>query len=294
MPVTRHPPCSPGRTVFPSPVPRLSSHPRCKALSSRKHPPSLDLRDVRPDYPSPVQTLGKLLPGNTLPLPPAPMAPCKRTAQRALEKALQGTGVPLQTVVVVVTSQAAVHSSVARASRQVPGLFDPCRHPSARRLKLLTCGAPLDTWHALAIGHPIQFDSQKREAPPQARRKTPAAQKVRLVGGDLKVACRQPLWEHPINPFRILLRPEGADPVIGIAAQQCLAATVDLHHRVEPPIQGVVQIGSKDGALFHYWGTSPPSALRTGRATRRCTQLASDSLSPSACADVQVLSVGHP
>jgi hypothetical protein len=35
-----------------------------------------------------------------------------------------------------------------------------------------------------------------------------------------------------------------------------------------------VQIGSKDGALLHCWSTSPPSALRTGRATRRCTQLA--------------------
>ena len=28
MPVTRHPPCSPGRAVFPHPVPRLHSHPR--------------------------------------------------------------------------------------------------------------------------------------------------------------------------------------------------------------------------------------------------------------------------
>src|SRR5437667_4720895 len=28
MPVTRHPPCSPGRAVFPPPVPRLHSHPR--------------------------------------------------------------------------------------------------------------------------------------------------------------------------------------------------------------------------------------------------------------------------
>jgi len=40
-----------------------------------------------------------------------------------------------------------------------------------------------------------------------------------------------------------------------------------------------VQIGSKDGALLHYWSTSPPSAPRTGRATRRCTQLASNFLS---------------
>ena len=54
MPVTRHPPCSPGRTVFPYPVPRLYSHPRCKALSSREHPPVFDLRNARPGYPYPV------------------------------------------------------------------------------------------------------------------------------------------------------------------------------------------------------------------------------------------------
>jgi hypothetical protein len=38
-------------------------------------------------------------------------------------------------------------------------------------------------------------------------------------------------------------------------------------------------IGSKGGALHHSWCTSPPSALRTGRATHRCTWLASEALS---------------
>ena len=40
-------------------------------------------------------------------------------------------------------------------------------------------------------------------------------------------------------------------------------------------------IGSKDGALRHYCRTFPSSALRTGQATRRCTQLASNVLSLS-------------
>src|SRR5918912_3082547 len=40
-------------------------------------------------------------------------------------------------------------------------------------------------------------------------------------------------------------------------------------------------IGSKDGALRHYCRTFPSSALRTGQATCRCTQLASNVLSPS-------------
>src|SRR5512134_1318931 len=40
-----------------------------------------------------------------------------------------------------------------------------------------------------------------------------------------------------------------------------------------------MQIGSKDGALPHYCGTFPPSALRTGQATPRGIRLASAILS---------------
>jgi hypothetical protein len=40
------------------------------------------------------------------------------------------------------------------------------------------------------------------------------------------------------------------------------------------PFGQSIEIGSKDGALLHCWSTSPPSALRTERATRRCTRLA--------------------
>jgi hypothetical protein len=41
-----------------------------------------------------------------------------------------------------------------------------------------------------------------------------------------------------------------------------------------------VVMGSKGGALRHYCRTSPPSALRTGQVTCRCTQLASNVPSP--------------
>jgi hypothetical protein len=37
-----------------------------------------------------------------------------------------------------------------------------------------------------------------------------------------------------------------------------------------------LRLGSKGGALSHRCGTFPPSALRTGQATPRCTRLASD------------------
>jgi hypothetical protein len=42
MPVTRHPPCSPGRAVCPPAVPRLYSRPRCKAPPSSLHSPTAD------------------------------------------------------------------------------------------------------------------------------------------------------------------------------------------------------------------------------------------------------------
>ena len=175
MPVARHPPCSPGRAVFPQPVPRLSSRPRCKAFPSRIHPPVLDLRHARPCSPSPVQTLGALLPGKTLPLPPASIPPFKRTASRALEKAMHGAGGPLQTVVIVVAPQPAVHLPGDLASRHMPVLRDPFRPPSARRLELLARGASRDARHALAVWHPDQRASPQRDAPPHARMETTAA-----------------------------------------------------------------------------------------------------------------------
>jgi hypothetical protein len=190
------------------------------------------------------------------------MAPFQRTAESALETAVQGARVALQTVVVVVAPYPDMPLPVERASRQMPVLFEPCRSPSARRVELLARGVSLDARHALTVWPPVQRASQKRAVPPHAGMDTTAAQEVGLVWGDLEVALLQPVGSYPIKPFRIVLVPEGADPVIRLAAQPCLAATVRLHYRVEPPIQGIVQIGSKDGALPPCGGTSPPSALR--------------------------------
>jgi hypothetical protein len=74
--------------VFPQPVPRLYSHPRCKALPSRKHPPAFDFRDTRPRYLYPIEALGALLPGKTLPLPAAPITPFEPVAHGPPEKAV--------------------------------------------------------------------------------------------------------------------------------------------------------------------------------------------------------------
>ena len=51
MPVTRHPPCSPGRAVFPHPVPRLHAHPRrvkpCMLWPAGRLAPTDPVRHVR-------------------------------------------------------------------------------------------------------------------------------------------------------------------------------------------------------------------------------------------------------
>src|SRR5262249_1114005 len=71
------------------------------------------------------------------------------------------------------------------------------------------------------------------------------------------------------------------DEIVHKARQIGFALQVFLGSLLKPEVEHVVQIGSKDGALLHYWSTSPPSALRTGRATPRCTRLASNCLSRS-------------
>jgi hypothetical protein len=62
MPVTQ-PPCRPGRAVFPHPVLRLYSLPRCKAEPSCQHSPTFYLSDTGPRSLDAVEDPGKLLPG---------------------------------------------------------------------------------------------------------------------------------------------------------------------------------------------------------------------------------------
>ena len=162
-------------------------------------------------------------------------------------------GGPWQTVVVGVAPQPAVPSPGERAARHLPGLLDPCRHPSARRLELLARGASRDARPAWAVWPPGHLESQQRAAPPHARLAPAAAEAVRFVGGDGAVALLQPVGSHPLKPFRLLLLPAGPAPSIGIAPPQGRAATVGLHHRVAPHLPGVVPIHLREDG-----GEAPP------------------------------------
>jgi hypothetical protein len=141
----------------------------------------------------PIEALSALLPGETRPLPASPIAPFERTADGSLEKAVQRANVALQTVVGIVVPEPGVQLPVEFTPWQVPMLFDPCRHPLAGGLELLACRTPFDARHAAPIWHPVQCESQKREAPLHAGVETTAAQEVGLVWCDLEVELLQPV-----------------------------------------------------------------------------------------------------
>src|SRR5262245_16569933 len=101
-PVTRRPPCRPGRAVFPHPVLRLYSLPRCKAQPSGQHSPMWNFRNTRTRYLDAVEDVGQLLPGITTPLASPPVEPCERTVHCPMEEAVERAGVPAHAIVVVV------------------------------------------------------------------------------------------------------------------------------------------------------------------------------------------------
>ena len=126
--------------------------------------------------------------------------------------------------------------------RQVPVGLDPGCQPSAGRLQLLARGTPHDAGPAVPICLPSELEAQQGEAPLHAGVTTTQPSHVGLLWGHLEVAFLQPLSKHPVEPLSVVLRAEGAAPVLGIAAPQCLAPTEGLDDFVKPEVQGLVQI----------------------------------------------------
>src|SRR6266571_1564656 len=242
MPVTRHPPYSPGRAVFPHPVLRLYSLPRCKAEPSSKHSPTFDLCNTRTGYLDAVEDVGKLLPRVAPLLASPPVEPFERTVHRPMEEAVERARVPAHAIVVVVASQSRIQTLEECPPRQVPVLFDPFRESLASSLELLAGGAPHDAGHAVPIWCPEKLESQKGEAPLLAWVKTAEPAQMGFLGCHLEVEFRQPCGQHSKKPFRVLLQAEGTHPVIRISAQQCFPLTVWFHHFLKPYVQGIVQI----------------------------------------------------
>ena len=114
--------------------------------------------------------------------------------------------------------------------------------------------------------------------------RTPKGQHAGLVRMQGQSEASHPFVEYRHHTTRIVLTFKPDAEIVTVPNQGRFPLEPWFHLGFTPQIECVMQIGSKDGALPHYWGTSPPSALRTGQATRRCTQLASDSMSQNALA----------
>ena len=168
MPVTRHPPCRPGRAVCPHPVPRLDALPRCKAASSRGHPTASDCRNARPCSPSPVKHRGERLPRTTLPLAASPGTPCACTIHGPVVEAGQRASGPSDPVVMGGSPESCGQTWAQLASWQLPVLRDPCLAPLPGRRELLARRAPLDARDTLPLWQPEPGASQARAAPLQA------------------------------------------------------------------------------------------------------------------------------
>jgi hypothetical protein len=125
MPVTRHPPCRPGRAVFPPSVPRLYSRPRCQAELASTHSSTFDLRDAGLRYLGAVEAPGKLCPGVAALLASPPVEPLERPVHGPTEKAGERAGVPSYAVLVVVAPSARLQVRGLRRGRDV---IDPTGH----------------------------------------------------------------------------------------------------------------------------------------------------------------------
>src|SRR5258708_29902800 len=100
----------------------------------------------------------------------------------------------------------------------------------------------------------------------------------RVVSGKLLHLLAEGCCLSSASRFPCIKPRRAQTPLVGIPGP--VAPTM---YFVASPFREVIeltQIGSKGGALRHCWRTFPPSALRTGRATRRCTRLARIALSP--------------
>jgi hypothetical protein len=94
-PVTRRPPCRPGRAVFPPPVPRLYSLPRYKASSSSIHSSTFDFGHRGTCYLYPVEHLVQLLPGPTRALAPRRLSHVNVPSMAHLKKRFSARELPL-------------------------------------------------------------------------------------------------------------------------------------------------------------------------------------------------------
>jgi hypothetical protein len=106
-----------------------------------------------------VQELGEALPADTPPFPATPIAPLGGTVHGPGKDAREGSGVAMEPIVAIVTSQPSIEAVEESVPGHMPIRLNPCRAPSTRTLQFLASGAALDPRHALSVFLPERCEA---------------------------------------------------------------------------------------------------------------------------------------
>jgi hypothetical protein len=155
---------------------------------------------------------------------------------------MEGMGVALDSRVAIMTSQPSIEAVEEGVPRHMPIRRNPFLDPVARSRHFLARGAAFDPRHALSVFFPVKFEASKGEPSCHARMKSAEAQAAGLLQGDLQCEFPQSIRERLVKPCRIAAELNGADQVVGVAAEQRLASTVGFDHFSKPQVQRLMQI----------------------------------------------------
>ena len=148
----------------------------------------------------------------------------------------------MHSIGVIIPTELAIEFVHQLCEALVSRLFHPGREVAQRFLQPRPCGPTLEPILARAVCTPEKRKTQEIKAALGVFLVSTETQEARFLRGERQAILRSPFAQHPIETLRITLELEGADEVVGIATQRCLACAVGLYHLCKPPIQGVMEI----------------------------------------------------
>lgn len=153
----------------------------------------------------------------------------------------QAGRVAVPSIGVIVPTELAIAFVQQLRKALVSRLLQPGGEVAQRLLPPRPCGPTLEPILARAVRPPDKRKTPEIKAALGVFLVSTATQEARFLRGELQAIRRSPCAHHPIETLRLTLELEGADEVVGLATQRCLACAVGLSHRCTPPLQGVLE-----------------------------------------------------